>query len=86
MTDIAEAMARWMCRMRDECKPPPGTPDGTVCVLQWGVTGIDSRPLWVAGAYHWLHPTVHGAVAAYTPEELAAHGWRFHSIAEPPHG
>ena len=67
-----------------ECRPPEGTPNGTVCVLQYGSSGVDYTPIWVAGAYHWPHPTIVGTVVAYMPEELAAAGWRFHSIAEPP--
>jgi hypothetical protein len=68
----------------DECRPPEGTPDGTVCVLQYGFSGVDYTPIWVTGTYHWPHPTIVGTVVAYMPEELAAAGWRFHSIAEPP--
>ena len=67
--------------MSDECRPPEGTADGTVIRLRFGVSDLVVDGVWVDGRYHWPHPTVNGAVAAYTPEELAANGWR---IAVPP--
>lgn len=70
--------------MPDECRPPPNTPDGTVCVLRSGITSFEYEAVWVDGLYHRPHPDIPGAVIAYTPEELAIAGYRFHSIAEPP--
>lgn len=65
-----------------DCRPPEGTPDGTVIRLRFGVSDTVVDGVWVDGRYHWPHPNVRGAVAAYAPDELAAAGWR---IAEPPH-
>lgn len=59
--------------------PPPGTPDGTVCVLRQGareVTGVWlfnlNPPRWRVNERLWF------------PRVIAAAGWRFHSIAETP--
>ena len=67
--------------MSNECKPPPGTPDGSVIPLRFGVSDLVVHGVWLAGRYHWPHPTIHGAVAEYSPDELTAAGW---TIAEPP--
>ena len=66
--------------MTSECKPPPGTPDGTVCVLldAWG-----RECLWKwrtkYGPARWSLMKV---TMSMTPAR--ASGFRFHSIAEPP--
>lgn len=75
--------------MPAECLPPPGTPDGTVCVLvghndildlgevrmiaRWHV-----RPWWRGGSYYEI-PGLSDCIAPWR-----LRGWRFHSIAEPP--
>lgn len=57
-----------------DCRPPPGTPDGTVCVLTWG--GISTVcAVWRVGAWEWPFTSEAGQ-NRYTPEELAANGWR----------
>lgn len=60
-----------------ECRPPEGTPDGTVCVL--GRRNEDWRFEW--DGRFWID----GRGMEHLPESLASEGFRFHSIAEPPH-
>lgn len=62
--------------MPNECRPPPGTPNGTVCVL------MRDTDEWfmVWHGIHWFDAND----TPYDPASLAIHGWRFHSIAEPP--
>lgn len=65
-----------------DCRPPENTPDGTVCWLQDG-SGFRAPAIWrdrVGGYWGW--PVVN---CARPPEWVARYGWRFHSIAEPPH-
>jgi hypothetical protein len=61
-----------------ECRPPPGTEDGAVCVLHNARTGNLVRWRWTgAGWYRRDHLFV------TPPEAMARVGWRFHSIATP---
>lgn len=77
-----------------DCRPPEGTPDGTVCWLEideeepcdlgpiretavWRV-----RPWWRGGCYFESN-TVY--VRKLSVRYMTRRGWRFHSIAEPPH-
>lgn len=69
-----------------ECRPPDGTPDGTVCwlrsadgrymALEWREDMSSPFPLarWAAG-YHSFSPFELGNIYDQ---------WRFHSIAEKP--
>lgn len=59
-----------------ECRPPPGTPDGTVCVLKRRADEWFTE--WRGMRWFDANDTPHD------PASLAIHGWRFHSIAEPP--
>lgn len=76
--------------MPDECRPPEGTPDGTVCNLIGGLFSFGQSPLfpcvwrrypWWRGGWAWMPPHGRRVSAA----DAAKHGWRFHSIAEVPH-
>ncbi len=79
--------------MSAECRPPEGTPDGTWCRLRhktrrgvkWGVlyaqwtnlgTPEQKRGRW----------DMWPSAPPVSPERMWLEGWRFHSIAEPPHG
>jgi hypothetical protein len=67
--------------MRDaECRPPEGTPDGTVCVLVHAGVPKGVKAKWRDGAWNWPLTSVSGQ-SRYCPEELAANGWR---LATPP--
>jgi hypothetical protein len=67
--------------MTDECRPPAGTPDGTVCVLRrrafyWnGPSEIWIVAVWGDGWWHF------GEGQFRSPTEAARDGY---SIAEPP--
>jgi hypothetical protein len=72
--------------MADECRPPVGTPDGTVCVLR-----VNDGEAFIAAS--WCSRDDFGEWETYTWDRrgvivrdyhMAARGWRFHSIAEPP--
>ncbi len=67
--------------MPDECRPPPNTPDGTVCVLRHNRR---KRNNWVYLRWRvvecWDTP-LHRAMSPLLLHKL---GWRYHSIAEPP--
>lgn len=65
-----------------DCRPPDGTPNGTVC---WIVqhTGGGRRMC----ALPWHAPDLWEFGGFVVRAKAAAErGWRFHSIAEPPHG
>jgi len=66
--------------MTAECRPPEGTPDGTVCWMTDGA-GKYECVQWEAGAYIRF-----GMATEYTPRYFSACGWRFHSIATLPEG
>lgn len=66
-----------------DCRPPEDTPDGAMlwlrndkedswCVVQWDARNRDGALLW------W-------PVGGVKPIQLKRDGYRFHSIAEPPH-
>lgn len=61
-----------------DCRPPDGTPDGQHCWLYH----LDDREfctaIWTGGLWWWPH-------GGRTGRNMARDGWRFHSIAEPPH-
>lgn len=73
--------------MTAECRPPEGTPDGTVCVLRAPIDllSLPPKPTFIKRVWknetgwhlrdggHHLSP-VYGYIV----------GYRFHSIAEPP--
>jgi hypothetical protein len=63
-----------------ECRPPPGTPDGTVC---WLVRNVGSRKRFCALPWHSFGIWEFGGFVA-KPDACARYGWRFHSIATPP--
>lgn len=67
-----------------ECRPPEGTPDGTVCWLK--NRNLELKWVWnVAGSgwpEHWSSPRTRLASRCAV---MYDGGWRFHSIAEPPH-
>lgn len=68
--------------MTADCRPPPGTPDGTVCNLQWHDykekpwPGLD-RAVWRQTG--WKLP---GSKKIWPTETLTNYGWRFHSVAD----
>lgn len=64
--------------MTAECRPPKGTPDGTVCWLHDDVLKQWMALMWMDE--RWYVPTVGGV----TPHFMATDGFSFHSIAEPP--
>lgn len=69
--------------MTAECRPPEGTPDGTVFVLQRtahyynGPREVWVQAVWGAGWWHF------GEGFFYTPEQIA---YMNYSIATPPEG
>jgi hypothetical protein len=70
-----------------ECRPPPGTPDGTVCWLK------HPEGDWMAAMWRWPRAAHAGLWERFGTEGecapngwLAREGWRFHSIATPPEG
>lgn len=64
--------------MSDECRPPEGTPAGTVCVL--ALERVHARQLeWTWTGEGWTKPTLAGWATLAKP--MAALGWRFHSFA-----
>lgn len=67
-----------------DCRPPPNTPDGTVCWLYNGM--LELRWIWRIAHEgwpdHWQSPRT-GMISRAGEAHRA--GWRFHSIAEPPH-
>ena len=63
-----------------DCRPPEGTPDGTVCVLLTADMRLNAK--WVAPMWIWSHD---GMEMGASPAFMADMGYRFHSIAEPPH-
>ena len=67
-----------------ECRPPEGTPDGTVCWLQQlNRAGRHyTYAAWNWRGWGWEH---FGSTEIWSPLEMANYRWRFHSIAEPPH-
>lgn len=71
--------------MTAECRPPEGTPDRTACWLMQDPMqtghGIPECALWASGC--WLR---FGFDFEFSPRMMAHAGYRFHSIAEPPHG
>lgn len=75
--------------MTAECRPPPGTPDGTVCWLlmpeHGGLPVTYHAHLWrqkyPSGLDWWER---FGSDAPWSPRQMARWGYRFHSIAEPP--
>jgi hypothetical protein len=76
-----------------ECRPPPGTPDGAVCVLEIDVDeNADvgpiriiavwrERPWWRGGCYFENNMTRKKTMSVRRITRL---GWRFHSLATPP--
>jgi hypothetical protein len=72
-----------------DCRPPEDTPDGTVCFLDGHHDVLDlpirllatwhTRPWWRGGSY-WTLPHI---IQFFAPRRMR--GYRFHSIAEPPH-
>jgi hypothetical protein len=65
--------------MADECRPPDGTPDGTLCWLR-------TRYMWEPAVW-WTNPDgweLLGHEQLRPPQHLEMMGWRFHSIAVPP--
>ena len=70
--------------MTAECRPPVGTPDGASCFLDRWTQDDPIKTVWSGGKHYWPHATIDGHAPAYTPESLAAAGWRFHSLATPP--
>lgn len=69
--------------MPDECRPPPNTAPGTVCVLErlpdWPGADLNIQQMtWTGSAWLsevWQHET---------PERVYHWGWRFVRIAEAP--
>ena len=65
----------------EACLPPEGTPDGALCWLR-----CDAYEAWAV--MQWSHPLFDRLWScpgvANTPELMALHGYRFHSIATPP--
>lgn len=61
--------------MSVECRPPPGTPVGTPCVL-WIKRGKRYRE-WIWTAEGWR---IENRCPAMSPQEMGAVGWRFHSL------
>ena len=65
-----------------ECRPPPNTPDGTVCVLHNARTG--NLVQWRWNGAGWDGPGHRpGHLFVTPPEAMARVGWRFHSLAAP---
>ena len=67
-----------------DCRPPPNTPDGKHCWLYHSDDGEFCVAIWTGASRKdalWWWP--HGG---RTARNMARDGWRFHSIAEPPHG
>lgn len=66
-----------------ECRPPEGTPDGTVCWLVHPKDGIHPATWRFHGSWapHWAWPIV---PIGRDPRWVYAFGYRFHSIATPP--
>lgn len=72
-----------------ECRPPEGTPDKTICWLfRYDENGnVRDRQPWLyrdrqGWAPYWIQ---HGGGNKWRTQDMADYGWRFHSIAEPPH-
>lgn len=63
-----------------ECRPPEETRKRTYCWVR-SANGTLECLLWQGDEGWWLP----GSVLPRAPEDLADWGWRFHSIAEPPH-
>ena len=67
-----------------ECRPPDGTPDGTVCWLKHDCGE------WMLAKWRDFHRMscwqLFGRDDEDEPSWLAHEGWRFHSIAKPPEG
>ncbi len=75
--------------MTAECRPPPGTPDGTVCWLlmpaHGGLPDTYHAHMWrTTKSLDWWEKF--GTGAPWSPRQLADWGWRFHSISTPPEG
>ena len=65
--------------MTAECRPPSGTPDGTVCVVHFaGVVTVNAT--WRDSGWDWPYRSPEGR-SRYTATELGRVGWE---IAEPP--
>jgi hypothetical protein len=69
--------------MRDaECRPPEGTPDGTVCWLARG--GRETEAFrWRVEIGRWAYWEEFNTDYESSPERLYDIGFRFHSIATP---
>ena len=64
--------------MTAECRPPPGTPDKTLCWLRHADLGYL--------AWQWIGPHWYNGTAFPSSADAYRYGWRFHSIATPPEG
>jgi len=56
-----------------DCRPPPGTAEGTMCRLISARTGTLREWRWTGSS--WDKPSLYET----TPEAMARIGWRFHS-------
>lgn len=70
--------------MTAECRPPPGTPDGTVCVLISECGRYQQEMSWGSVGRYWYRQG--SSVPPLLAWDLHRHGWRFHSIATPTEG
>lgn len=67
-----------------DCRPPEGTSDGTWCLLQSDKQQNMIAVMWRLGA--WVcHTWVSEWPTVVQVGTMTGLGWRFHSIAEPPH-
>ena len=64
-----------------DCRPPEGTPDGTMCWLRNDKGDGWCVAIWshVMGEWLWWFP-----FGGMKPVSMAREGYRFHSITEPP--
>lgn len=71
-----------------ECRPPDGTPDGTVCWLfRYDGGGLirERMPWRYRERQGWRPYWVQiGSAQKWLTTDMADYGWRFHSIAHPP--
>lgn len=68
--------------MTTDCRPPDNTPAGTTCWLYYDPPDHAPRQ-WIALIWH--PPDVWSGVYDVGINRASRFGWRFHSIATPPH-
>ena len=66
--------------MTAECRPPPGTEDGAVCVLRLIRFGEARYQEWLWTGTGWAGRRI---PIVTDPSPMAAAGWQFFAIATP---